>query len=251
MHMHHGDGVLEYFWAKCVEKGNPNQLTVDAFRYPGKRPQNRETAILAICDALEASSRTLRQPDARTIEALVQRIVYGKLHLGQLDESGLTMAELKTLANTLVDQLRHAHHGRIEYPWQREQRLSLEPSPRFVTGQSLDSADAPRPVWPGERTEQFAAPPPPARAPAAPPDEVALLSDEDKLTPGTLVIGPPPGTQPHVSPTTGGHATAAPPDTPFGDGVPTPVPAVPTQSMAPPKRRPPPPPRPTGTGNKG
>ncbi|HEY5947166.1 MAG TPA: HDIG domain-containing metalloprotein, partial [Kofleriaceae bacterium] len=33
MHMHHGDGVLEYFWAKCREQGNPHDFTVDDFRY--------------------------------------------------------------------------------------------------------------------------------------------------------------------------------------------------------------------------
>jgi putative nucleotidyltransferase with HDIG domain len=160
MHMHHGDGLLEYFWAKCQEQGNPKQLTPAAFRYPGVKPQSRETAILAICDALEAASRTLRKSDARAVEQLVQRIVYGKLHLGQLDESGLTVAELKKLANTLVVTLKHANHGRIEYPWQKEERAAaaaaseppvpprlasaspqpgrLETSGRFV----LDSADS-------------------------------------------------------------------------------------------------------------
>ncbi|MBI4508732.1 MAG: HDIG domain-containing protein, partial [Deltaproteobacteria bacterium] len=121
MLMHHGDGILEYFWSKCQEQGNPRKLTIDTFRYPGVRPQTRETAILAICDAVEAASRSLKQPNARAILALVQRIVYGKLHLGQLDDSGLTMAELRTIANTLVEILKHAHHVRIEYPWQREE----------------------------------------------------------------------------------------------------------------------------------
>jgi cyclic-di-AMP phosphodiesterase PgpH len=157
MHMHHGDGLLEYFWGKCQEQGNPQRLAESAFRYPGTKPQSRETAILAICDAVEAASRTLRKGDSRAIEQLVQRIVYGKLHLGQLDESGLTVAELKKLANTLVDTLKHANHGRIEYPWQKEEKKlaaastpavavavarSLETSGRFV----LDSADAPGPA---------------------------------------------------------------------------------------------------------
>lgn len=178
MHMHHGDGVLEYFWAKCLEQGNPKKLTVDAFRYPGVKPQSRETAILTICDAVEAASRTLKTPDARAIETLVQRIVYGKLHLGQLDESGLTVADLKTIANKLVEILEHAHHVRIEYPWQREEALrrsaeqptvagtpgaiaaaaETQPGPRprrpsgeatqrFFVERALDSADIPRPYW--------------------------------------------------------------------------------------------------------
>ncbi len=128
MHMHHGNGVLEYFWAKTREQGNPNGLTIDQFRYPGHPPQNRETAILAICDAVEAASRTLKKPDAKSIESLVQRIVYGKLHLGQLDESGLSMSDLRRVSDSLRETIRHANHGRIEYPWQKaEQDASAEP----------------------------------------------------------------------------------------------------------------------------
>jgi len=89
---------------------------------------------------------------------VVQRIVYGKLHNGQLDESSMTVAELRQLANTLVDTLKHAHHVRIEYPWQREERarqaaaptakvVPVAPTPTVTTTDAfvLDSADSPRP----------------------------------------------------------------------------------------------------------
>jgi cyclic-di-AMP phosphodiesterase PgpH len=119
MHMHHGNGLLEYFWARCRDQGNPHGYTEDQFRYPGHPPQSRETAILTICDAVEAASRTLKKPDAAAIDALVQRIVYGKLHLGQLDESGLSMSDLRRVSDSLRETIRHANHGRIEYPWQK------------------------------------------------------------------------------------------------------------------------------------
>jgi putative nucleotidyltransferase with HDIG domain len=122
MHMHHGDGVLEYFWSRCNEQGNPKGFTIENFRYPGHPPQSRETAILAICDAVEAASRTLKKPDAQSIDSLVQRIVYGKLHLGQLDESGLSMSDLRRISDSLRETIRHANHGRIEYPWQKAQQ---------------------------------------------------------------------------------------------------------------------------------
>lgn len=174
MHMHHGDGVLEYFWAKCQEVGNPRRLTIEDFRYPGVPPQSRETAILAICDAVEAASRTLKRPDQRSIETLVQRIVYGKLHLGQLDESGLSMSDLRCISNSLRETIRHAHHERIEYPWQREAALAdtaevAAPKPvtqgvttqRFINEPRLDSLDVPRPIgW-----EETARPATPVEAP--------------------------------------------------------------------------------------
>jgi cyclic-di-AMP phosphodiesterase PgpH len=142
MHMHHGNGVLEYFWAKCREQGNPRGLTIDDFRYPGHPPQSRETALLAICDAVEAASRTLKQPDAAAIDSLVQRIVYGKLHLGQLDESGLSMADLRRISDSLRETIRHANHGRIEYPWQKAgQDASAGAMAYTTTAPRLDSLD--------------------------------------------------------------------------------------------------------------
>jgi hypothetical protein len=155
MHMHHGNGVLEYFWSKCREQGNPHGLTIENFRYPGHPPQSRETAILAICDAVEAASRTLKKADAAAIDSLVQRIVYGKLHLGQLDESGLSMGDLRRIADSLRDTIRHANHGRIEYPWQKEAAAAaasgattapaaaITPSPITTTSPRLDSLDRP------------------------------------------------------------------------------------------------------------
>jgi hypothetical protein len=147
MHMHHGNGVLEYFWGKTKEQGNPRALSVEDFRYPGHPPQSRETAILAICDAVEAASRTLKKPEAAAIDALVQRIVYGKLHLGQLDESGLSMSDLRRVSDSLRETIRHANHGRIEYQWQKAQQdasagmYSVESL--TATGPRLDSLDRP------------------------------------------------------------------------------------------------------------
>jgi putative nucleotidyltransferase with HDIG domain len=170
MHMHHGNGLLEYFFHKNQELGNPKGLTEAHFRYPGVPPQSKETAILAICDAVEAASRTLKEPDERSITHLVQRIVFGKLRLGQLDESGLTSLDLKLLSNSLIGSLRNSFHVRIEYPWQRDERekqaatlaagpppdvqledaaprLGRAPSPtqRLLIDARLDSADVPRP----------------------------------------------------------------------------------------------------------
>ncbi len=204
MHMHHGDGVLEYFWAKCNETGNPKGLTVNDFRYPGVPPQSRETAILAICDAVEAASRTLRKPDEKAISSLVQRIVYGKLHLGQLDQSGLSMADLRKISDSLRETIKHAHHGRIEYPWQRAEReaadqatpatvLARPPAAagsaddgpresitqRLMDEPRLDSLDAPRPPW--------AAPRPPT---AADVDARAEAQRRDDANPAEAATGP-------------------------------------------------------------
>jgi putative nucleotidyltransferase with HDIG domain len=206
MHMHHGNGVLEYFWAKCQDSGNPKHLAQDAFRYPGVPPQSRETAILAICDAVEAASRTLKKPDDRAVASLVQRIVYGKLHLGQLDESGLSMADLRKISDSLRETIKHAHHGRIEYPWQREQAeleaptavsdtvamrppiaaRSVTATQRVMDEPRLDSLDAPRPLWrPRPKTEASFDPA------SATPSATPATSDPAIQTPSTSVMSTP------------------------------------------------------------
>ncbi|MEO8840831.1 MAG: HDIG domain-containing metalloprotein [Kofleriaceae bacterium] len=141
MATHHG-GTLDYFWDKCREHGNPKGLTADYFRYPGLLPQTRETAILAICDAVEAASRTIKRSDPTAIESLVQRIVYGKLHGGQLDEAGLSMAELRRITASLCETIRLGIHGRTDNVLAHaEQSASATSLPISTTAPRLDSHD--------------------------------------------------------------------------------------------------------------
>jgi putative nucleotidyltransferase with HDIG domain len=115
---HHGTSVIEYFWHKCLESGNPKGLSELAFRYPGMRPRTKETAILMLIDAIEAAARSVEEPSREKYEGVVQRVTNVKLRQGQLDESGLTMEDLRVLQSTLIDTLCNANHNRIKYPWQ-------------------------------------------------------------------------------------------------------------------------------------
>ncbi len=195
MHMHHGNGVLEYFWGKTREQGNPNGFSIEQFRYPGHPPQSRETAILAICDAVEAASRTLKKPDAQSIDSLVQRIVYGKLHLGQLDESGLSMSDLRRISDSLRETIRHANHGRIEYPWQKAQQdaSASKEAVEVSTAPRLDSLDR----APDRRETSVKAQPASASTSGLTPTEVALAATADIRPPDTKI-----DTRPETKPDT-------------------------------------------------
>ncbi len=127
---HHGTSVIEYFWHKCKEQGNPKGLTEDAFRYPGMKPHSRETAILMLVDGIEAAARTIDEPSLEKFQEMTQRVVFSKLRQGQLDESGLTTEDLRVLATSLAQTLVSVYHHRIKYPWQRatgSERTSREP----------------------------------------------------------------------------------------------------------------------------
>ena len=121
---HHGTQLVEYFWHKCLERGNPKNLTEDDFRYPGMKPQTKETAILMLVDSIEAASRTIDPPEQAKFEEMIQRIVFTKLKSGQLDESGLTLEDLRVLVVRMSETLVNVYHSRIRYPWQQS-RASL------------------------------------------------------------------------------------------------------------------------------
>ncbi len=118
---HHGTIAVEYFYNEAVKQaraaGQPEDLVRrDDFRYPGPRPQSRESAILMISDSVEAISRIMTEPNASRIEAMVHDVVMRRLTEGQFDECGITLAELKQVEQALVRVLLGHFHGRIRYP---------------------------------------------------------------------------------------------------------------------------------------
>lgn len=112
---HHGTSLVGYFYHQaCARSTEP--VFEDDFRYPGPRPQTRETAILMLCDGLEAAARTLSQPTPEKLNELVEKMVKHNLDDGQLDDSGLSLKDIKIIKETLSKALANIYHARIEYP---------------------------------------------------------------------------------------------------------------------------------------
>lgn len=133
---HHGTQVVEFFWHKCQAAGNPKGLTADYFRYPGMKPQTKETAILMLVDSIEAASRTIFPPEHGKFEEMIRRVVFTKLAAGQLDESGLSLEDLRVLTSRMAHTLVNMYHGRIKYPWQREAEARAEAEKAAKAGAS-------------------------------------------------------------------------------------------------------------------
>jgi putative nucleotidyltransferase with HDIG domain len=117
---HHGTSQIEYFYRKAlkIEEGEEEKEEVDVeeYRYPGPKPQSRETAIVMLSDSVEAASRTLEEPNHQRYKDLVYKIVNKKLFDGQLDETTLTLRDLHTIAERFTATLTSIHHARIPYP---------------------------------------------------------------------------------------------------------------------------------------
>jgi putative nucleotidyltransferase with HDIG domain len=123
-YMHHGTGHVEFFLRKYneIHKDVPEEerLSRSHFAYPGLKPQTPEQAILALADGVEAASRTLRDYTVDEIQKLVSHVVTVRLLNGQLDDSGLSMENLRTVLKSFVDSIHFSHHTRIKYQWQKE-----------------------------------------------------------------------------------------------------------------------------------
>lgn len=112
---HHGTMVMSYFYNKAIEQG-ADPATVDKFRYPGPRPQTRETGIAMLADAVEAASRTLDDPKPARIQSLIQRIINDRFQSGELDECPLTLRDLARIREAFVQILIASFHHRVAYP---------------------------------------------------------------------------------------------------------------------------------------
>lgn len=114
---HHGTGLIYYFYQRALESVEDlNKLEEEGFRYPGPKPQTKETAIVHLADSVEAASRTLLNPTPANLEELVRRIINNKFIDGQLDECDLTLKDLNMIATTFTKVLTGVYHTRVQYP---------------------------------------------------------------------------------------------------------------------------------------
>lgn len=120
---HHGTTLVEYFYRQAEKRSQetPDRGPIDeaSFRYPGPKPQKKETAVLMLADASEGACRTLVEPTPSRIESLVHDLAQKRLLDGQFDECHLTLKELHLIEESLVKSLSAVYHGRIKYPDQQ------------------------------------------------------------------------------------------------------------------------------------
>jgi putative nucleotidyltransferase with HDIG domain len=115
---HHGDMVPQYQWTQALKSvnGDASQLDKNFFRYPGPRPQSRETALVMLADGCEARVRAKRPETKEALREMIKDTVDKRVSNGQLDYTDLTLQDLDTIVNTFTATLRGVYHPRVEYP---------------------------------------------------------------------------------------------------------------------------------------
>lgn len=112
---HHGNTRVDYFYQSFLKNSPEKFVDENIFRYPGPIPFSKETGVLMLADSVEAASRSLKNPDVQSINALVERIISYKLEQDQLDNCDLTLKDIETIKLIFKTMLMSIYHVRIDY----------------------------------------------------------------------------------------------------------------------------------------
>ena len=98
------------------EKAINEDVDVLEFSYPGPKPFSKETAILMMCDSVEAASKSLKEPTSIKIDNFVENILNKQMDDGQFLNANITFKEIQAIKKVLKRKLANIYHLRIEYP---------------------------------------------------------------------------------------------------------------------------------------
>lgn len=113
---HHGHSKAKYFYITYRNEHPNEEINESEFTYPGPNPSSKEEAILMMCDAVEAASRSLPEYTEESINTLVDRIIDGQMTDGCYSECSITFKDIATAKAILKEKLKTIYHTRISYP---------------------------------------------------------------------------------------------------------------------------------------
>ena len=115
---HHGTRVMTYFYQKAKDTLDQKNQEVEEgdFRYPGPKPQSKESAIIMMADSVEAASRTLSNPTPAQVQGMINRLVDAIVADDQFDECDITLRDIRLVKESFFKILSGIYHRRIDYP---------------------------------------------------------------------------------------------------------------------------------------
>ena len=132
--MHHGTTRIDYFYSKAVQlaQSSPDETKMDEikeqdYRYPGPKPQTKETGIMMLADAIEAATRSIHEPTPQRLEETISELIKKRFEEGELDECPLTLKDLTNIKAAFLSVMVGAYHSRVKYPESEKRRLQRRP----------------------------------------------------------------------------------------------------------------------------
>ncbi len=133
---HQGTTVIAYFYHKACQRDGAENVDPNHYRYPGPKPQTKESAIVMLADVSEAVTHSMRNPTMEEVETAISNVFKARWDDGQFNESELTIEELEKVKRGFVRVWRTLHHDRLKYPSTTTGRMPVPPS---STNKSADS----------------------------------------------------------------------------------------------------------------
>lgn len=113
---HHSNSTTWYFLDK-FKKNNPDSVVDESlFAYPAPKPNRKELAVLMIADSVEAASRSIVLHDKEQISQLIEKIVDNLMHERHFENVDITLHEISTVKEVMIQKLINMYHARIPYP---------------------------------------------------------------------------------------------------------------------------------------
>ena len=111
---HHGTNVIHYFYENDLKLNlNPN---IEDYKYSGPRPFSKETALVMMCDSVEAATKSLENPDSEKINSFVETIIDKQIGNNQFENCSITFKDIKMIKDVIKKKLANIYHIRVEYP---------------------------------------------------------------------------------------------------------------------------------------
>ena len=113
---HHGTTRVQYFYRSFIKSFPQAEVDEAAFRYPGPIPFSRETAVVMMADAVEATSRSLKEVNSEKIDQMVEEVINRQIEDGQFMNADITFRDITAIKKIFKKMLMNIYHVRMEYP---------------------------------------------------------------------------------------------------------------------------------------
>ncbi len=124
--MHHGKMAISYFYDRAKKIYGDEKVNINDFRYPGPKPNTKETAIIMLADGCESAVRSIENPDPTKVENIIDSIFKSRIDDKQLEESPVNFKDIKIMKEEFLNILLGQHHKRIKYPKQEEVEKGIQ-----------------------------------------------------------------------------------------------------------------------------
>lgn len=142
--MHQGTTLMAYFYHKACLRDGVDNVDANFYRYPGPKPDTKETAIVMLADVSEAVTHSMQNPTNEEVEIALDKVFQNRWDDGQLADSNLTYEEMQKVRAGFCRVWRTLHHERLKYPATTTGKMPM--APEVVKPDTSSEAPPPPPI---------------------------------------------------------------------------------------------------------